>query len=194
MALTILITLTSAGIDLGDFNLLSNVDGYTTPFETGITRGQLLAGYTSVVVPDSTETIRVQSVGTCINALDIGIVFPTTTTTTTAAPTTTTTTTAAPTTTTTTTAALPSQVTGGISTNHTVGLDCGLTVDLDASFDLANPGQLSIGDQVYSDLNWTTPFVGNGDYYRVHLNGVVVDEFSIIINASGIVGSPIAIC
>lgn len=104
--MNVLITLTEAGIDTGPFNLYSNVDTYSTPFETNISRGILIAGYTSQVVPTGTSTIRVKSVGTCTNYVDLLVITPTTTTTsTTAAPTTTTTTTAGggPTTTTTTT-------------------------------------------------------------------------------------------
>lgn len=101
--MTALITLTAAGLDTGPFNLYSNLDGYLAAFETGITKGALLAGYTSTLVPDYTETVRVKSTGACITQVDIPLVYPTTTTTTTVAPTTTTTTTAAPTTTTTTT-------------------------------------------------------------------------------------------
>ena len=92
--MTALITLTTAGADTGPYNLYSDVDGYLTPFETGITRSALLAGYTSTVVPLSTVTVRVVSNNlTCNNHVDLTVVYPTTTTSTTAAPTTTTTTT-----------------------------------------------------------------------------------------------------
>jgi len=92
--ITVLITLTSAGIDLGPFELYSDTDGYAVPFESGITKNQLLAGYSSALVPDATTIIRALSTGVCTNYVDLVIVVPTTTTTTTAAPTTTTTTTA----------------------------------------------------------------------------------------------------
>lgn len=110
--MNVLITLTTAGADTGPFNLYSNVDNYTTAFETNISRGILEAGYTSLYVPTGTTSIRVKSVGVCTNYVDIGINVPTTTTTsTTAAPTTTSTTTAAPVLTTTTTTAAPVQTT-----------------------------------------------------------------------------------
>lgn len=99
--MTVLITLTTAGTDSGPFDLYSNLDGYVSAFETGVSKSALLAGYSSALVPDYTTTIRVKSDGVCLNYVDI--VLPTTTTTTTIAPTTTTTTTVAPTTTTTTT-------------------------------------------------------------------------------------------
>lgn len=110
--LSILITLTTAGIDTANFSLYSDSDGYTTPFETGVSRASLLSGYTSNLVPDTATIIRVMSTGVCANFVDLpitGFVTTTTTTTstTTAIPTTTTTTTTsttvAPTTTTTTT-------------------------------------------------------------------------------------------
>jgi sugar phosphate permease len=91
--MTVLITLTTAGTSTGPFSLYSNVDSYSVPFETGVLRTSLLAGYTSTVVPNGTTTIRVMSTGTCTNYTDISVVPCTTTTTTTVPPTTTTTTT-----------------------------------------------------------------------------------------------------
>lgn len=92
--MTILITLTTAGSSTGPFSLYSNVDSYSVPFETGVSKSSLLAGYTSTLVPASTTIVRVMSTGTCTNYTDISIVPCTTTTTTTVPPTTTTTTTA----------------------------------------------------------------------------------------------------
>lgn len=92
--MTVLITLTTAGSSTGPFSLYSNVDSYSVPFETGVARASLLAGYTSTIVPNGTTIIRVMSTGTCTNYTDISVVPCTTTTTTTVPPTTTTTTTA----------------------------------------------------------------------------------------------------
>lgn len=89
--MTVLITLSVAGSDTGPFNLYSNLDGYTSAFETNVPKASLVAGYSSALVPDYTTTIRLISLGTCKNFIDV--VVSTTTTTTTAAPTTTTTTT-----------------------------------------------------------------------------------------------------
>jgi hypothetical protein len=83
--------------------LYSNLDGYVSAFETGVSKSALLAGYSSALVPDYTTTIRVKSDGVCLNYVDIILPPATTTTTTTVEPTTTTTTTVEPTTTTTTT-------------------------------------------------------------------------------------------
>lgn len=88
MAQTVLITLTVAGLDTGPFNLYSDADGYVTPFETGVSKAALLAGYTSIVVPDAATIIRVDSTGVCTNFIDLPIIVvpPTTTTTTSIAP------------------------------------------------------------------------------------------------------------
>jgi len=95
--MTVLITLTTAGSSTGPFSLYSNVDSYSVPFETGVSKSSLLAGYTSTLVPTSTTIVRVMSTGTCTNYTDIPVVpCPTTTTTTTVTPTTTTTTTPTP--------------------------------------------------------------------------------------------------
>jgi hypothetical protein len=88
----------------------------------------------------------------------------------------------------------PSQVTGGISSTTDTGTNCSLTIDEDASFDLQTPGSISIGDQVYSDLIWTTPFVGNGNWYHFTMNDVIAGNFSAQINASGIIGNLISLC
>jgi hypothetical protein len=85
--MTVLITLTTAGLDSGPFNLYTNLDSYTTPFETGVLKTALTGGYTSVLVPDFATIIRVKSTGDCVNYVDITLVGITTTTTTTPAPT-----------------------------------------------------------------------------------------------------------
>jgi hypothetical protein len=69
--MTVLITLTVAGIDSGPFNLYSNTDGYISAFETGVSRAALLAGYSSALVPNFTTIVRVQSTGDCSNNIDI---------------------------------------------------------------------------------------------------------------------------
>ena len=79
--MTVLVTLTLAGTDVGPFNLFSDVDGYTTPIATGVSRAALVAGYNLLNVPDSASVIRVQSTGTCTNYLDILLSGATTTTT-----------------------------------------------------------------------------------------------------------------
>lgn len=101
--MTVLITLTTAGADSGPFDLYSNLDGFTSAFETGVSKAALLAGYSSALVPDYTTVIRVLSTGDCTNYIDIVLFSPTTTSTSTLPVTTTTTTTSSITTTTTTT-------------------------------------------------------------------------------------------
>lgn len=92
MAQTFIITLTTAGLDTGPFNLYSNLDGFTSPFESNVDKADLLAGYLSELVPDGASQIRVKSNNAlCSNYVDL--VVPTTTTTTTTSPSTTTTTT-----------------------------------------------------------------------------------------------------
>lgn len=78
----VLITLTTAGLDAGPFDLFSNVNGYSIAFATNVTKSVLLAGYTSSAVPNSTTTVRVKSKGVCTNYVDISVVVPTTTSTT----------------------------------------------------------------------------------------------------------------
>ena len=80
--MTVLITLTLAGSDTGPFNLYSNADGYTTAFETGISRAALIAGYTSNLAPIGTTEVLVRSTGVCQRDLYLVVSgSPTTTTT-----------------------------------------------------------------------------------------------------------------
>lgn len=88
--MTVLITLTIAGADTGPFNLYSDVDGYVSAFETGVTKTALQAGYPSFLVPNGTTVVRIKSDGLCTNYIDVSVI--TTTTTTTSSTTTTTTT------------------------------------------------------------------------------------------------------
>ena len=90
--MTVLITLTLAGTDVGPFDLYSDADGYTVAFETGISRAALIAGYTSTLVPADSSTILAASTGECARDLYMTIEgAPTTTTTTTSTTSTTTT-------------------------------------------------------------------------------------------------------
>lgn len=73
MAQTVLITLTTAGADVGPFDLYSNADGYTSSFQTGVPRSILVAGYICTVVPDGATIIKVQSYGTCVNNIYLNI-------------------------------------------------------------------------------------------------------------------------
>lgn len=97
MAQAVLITLTAAGSDTGPFDLYSNLDGYTVPFESAIPKLDLEAGYISYLVPDGAMNIRVQSTNVlCENYVDLTINTTTTTTSTSTSSTTTTTTTLNP--------------------------------------------------------------------------------------------------
>lgn len=69
--MTVLLTITSMGVDLDDLDLYSNIDGYTTPFQIDVPRASLVAGYTASNVPDYTDVVRVQSKNACVNYLDI---------------------------------------------------------------------------------------------------------------------------
>jgi hypothetical protein len=85
----IFIQITTIGANADNFSLYSNLDGFTTPFETGVSSASLLAGYVSFLVPLGTTIIRAKSTVLCINFIDIPISYPTTTTTTTTTSTTT---------------------------------------------------------------------------------------------------------
>ena len=89
--MTILITLTTVGIDCSTFDIYSNVDGFLSAFETDVPKASLSAGFSSANVPDGTTIIRVKAKGVCTNYIDINLSATTTTTTTNLTTTTTTT-------------------------------------------------------------------------------------------------------
>ena len=62
--MTIFITLSLAGIDSGPFDLYSNTDGFTTAFDTNVSRSNLLVGY-ETTAPDGTINVRLDD----LNAL-----------------------------------------------------------------------------------------------------------------------------
>jgi len=74
------ITLTDASVNTGNFDLYSNADpdwpnvALMTPFETGISRAQLLGGYDSTLVPDTATQIMVKSNAGCVNSVNLSIV------------------------------------------------------------------------------------------------------------------------
>jgi hypothetical protein len=76
MSQTVEITIAAAGTDTGPFNIFSNLD-YVTPINTGVLKSELLAGYTSSVVPDTATSVRVKSTGNCTNYVDMTITSPT---------------------------------------------------------------------------------------------------------------------
>lgn len=63
MPFSVTITLTSAGINTGPFDIYSNVDSYTTPIETNVSRSSLLSGYIVNNVPDSATFLKIISTG-----------------------------------------------------------------------------------------------------------------------------------
>ena len=89
--MTILITLTTVGIDCSTFDIYSDVDGVLSAFETDVPKASLSAGFSSANTPDGTTVIRVKEKGVCTNYIDINLSATTTTTTTNLTTTTTTT-------------------------------------------------------------------------------------------------------
>lgn len=80
--MTVLITLTTVGVDCSTFDIYSNVDGFQSAFETNVTKTSLSAGFSSANVPDGTSTIRIKAKGLCSNYIDLNLDGSTTTTTT----------------------------------------------------------------------------------------------------------------
>jgi hypothetical protein len=71
MARSVYITLTSAGVDTGPFNLYSNADGFVTPFESNVSKASLVGGYLSLYVPNAATIIQIRSMGACQNYINL---------------------------------------------------------------------------------------------------------------------------
>jgi len=141
----VFLQLTTAGVDSGPFDLYSNLDGYSEPFEENVSRDSLVAGY-STTVPDNATIVRITSKEDCISSVDITLRDVecnlegytgeiTTTSTSTSSTTTTSTSTSSTTTTTTTSAPLPE---GSIVVRNNINTGSGQTLNS------------------LSDISWTT--------------------------------------
>jgi hypothetical protein len=56
--MVVIITISSAGAGTGPFDLYSDSDGFLVPFETGVSKAALEAGYTSNLVPNDATLIK----------------------------------------------------------------------------------------------------------------------------------------
>lgn len=138
----VFVQLTSAGVDVGPFDIYQWLAPNWVLVESGVSRATLILG-ANYTVDDNATIIRVQSSGACDNYLDLVIGTTTTTTTTEALATTTTTTTVEPTTTTTTTTEEPGTTTTttttenpGTTTTTTTTEDLGTTTTTTTTEDL----------------------------------------------------------
>lgn len=67
------ITISNVGVDSGPYDLYSDLDGYTSAFEIGVSKASLEAGYATSLVPDGTAQIKIQSVNDdCNNYVNVG--------------------------------------------------------------------------------------------------------------------------
>jgi hypothetical protein len=136
---------------------------------------------TTTIAPTTTTTTTLAPTTTTTTSL-----IPTTTTTTTLEPTTTTTTTeASTTTTTTTTAALYFSL---MSSGSHPSDACGLTLTEDVWISLSNPLAITDGDQIFTDVGGTTPFIGNSSYWKIQIQFDTV-VYSLVVNGGGFVSS-----
>ncbi len=65
------VQINTIGTALQTFYLYSDVNGFTAPFESGVTRDELLKGYATDQIPNSTSLIRLMSVDIPGKYLDI---------------------------------------------------------------------------------------------------------------------------
>lgn len=170
----VFVQLTSAGVDVGPFDVYQWLAPNWVLVESGVSRTTLILG-TNYTVDDGATIIRLQSSGACDNYLDLVIGTSTTTTTTTGEPTTTTTTTtlAGTTTTTTTTEDL------GTTTTTTTTEDLGTTTTTTTTEDLGtttttttteDPGTTTTTTTTEASTTTTTTTTEAPSYYTYYVN------------------------
>lgn len=81
----IYLELTLAGADTGPFDLFSDADSYTVPFDTAVAKSSLVSGYITTA-PSGTTIVKIQSVAPSLCSSFINVPLSTTTTTSTTAP------------------------------------------------------------------------------------------------------------
>lgn len=164
--MTVLLTLTTAGVDSGPFDLYSNLDSYTIPFEIGISKASLQAGYSSSVVPDYAAIVRVKSSGICINYTDIILTEITTSTTSSSS-----------------TIAPSIAITIASTQNQSSGTACGGTIAPVTAYVLSLP---VIQNQtiIYTDAARTSVFQGNYIWFRNYSTqkSYQIDDNGIAVN------------
>ena len=144
--MTILITLTTIGIDAGPFDVYTSPNGIIyTIFDTNIPASTLSSGYIASSVPINTICFKIQSLEDCLNYIILNII-PTTTTSTT-----TTTTTITSTTTTTTTLFVPS----------------------DVIFNIAPPIDAGPGSNPRTEY-WSSQIIGPDEKFTVEITGTEI--------------------
>lgn len=72
MAKTATIKLTMAGSSNTTFSLYSDSDNFANPFEAGISKADLISGYTTNLIPDDATSIRIKKQG-CDEFLDLDL-------------------------------------------------------------------------------------------------------------------------
>lgn len=82
--MTAIIQITNIGIDADNFLIYSDLDGYTSAFESNVSRQSLIDGFVTDQVPNGTTKVKVLSTtDKCKNEILIDLQIPVTTTTTT---------------------------------------------------------------------------------------------------------------
>lgn len=176
--MTVLITLTLAGADTGPFSLYSDADGYLAPFETGISKSVLQAGYTSTLVPNGATIIRVKSTSVCTNYVDFPISGITTTTTSTSSTSTSTTTT--------TTSTAPPTVYSYIV--KMASSDVG-TCSAGSETVFSSSASFGTGMILYADMGLTIEINTNSEGYNYVLYEAANDIYEFMTNTGGTVAA-----
>lgn len=161
--ITVLLRLTTAGVDTGPFDIYTNVDDYVVPIQEDISRQDLVSGYLCTNVPYNAIIVRVMSKNNCTNYADAEITgIPTPTPTPTITPTITPTNTPTPTPTPT-----PQDITytyqGTTNDYATSTLACQNILD---NFYYSDDNELVVGSRIYTDVDLLYPYVGDDRLWK----------------------------
>ena len=164
-----------------NFSLFSDLDGYVSAFETGVSKSSLASGYVSNFVPNGTTTVRVKSTdGSCLNTyVDLSIsgipnVTPTPTVTST------------PTVTPTATSTLFYNIVGYSSNDATV---CTSPV---SSFSMNGNGTTFCNSTTFTSSGWYS--IASGNYYLSYGGNIQTISHTIYTNTATVTGGGCSTC
>ena len=153
------------GSQVGPFDLYSNVDGYVTPFETGINASEFVYPGYITTPPDGTDYVRVQSGNLCETFVTIENLCQPITTTTTSSSTSTTTTSTSSTSTTSTTTIYPDCKFGGCFI-EVVNSNCTWMLPLRGVEGLDQVWEYNLDNNTYNSISLSNGFGGLPDYSK----------------------------
>jgi hypothetical protein len=81
-----------------------------------------------------------------------------------------------------------------MSLNSDVTNACSFSLTEDVWIQTSIPGQITVGDRVFTDSGGTTPFIGDDNYWRLKILIDINNGVSATVDIFGYIGGPISVC